>query len=313
MQRIDMEDDATRQLVAALLAQPEVRIRRRWSALQLTLWCEQGWCEPCGSALFRVTDAVRRALQTQWQEWELQRRPDEENRLQRLGIQLPEQAPATVLGALLHGDRRHVWHADEWQQLQEQGITPLDEAQIRLRSAVGFSLFFPDGGMLDLQEPLRLLGECLLTASVVARLTKFLWHSQPPQRVITTTSHASFLLYPLAEHELLLWLPTKAYALLPALLAAMPGAPAWWHLGDLHPQALQQAVALALSVGRPLQPILPANLDEYLAAYGKPLDAASQWRVEGLSRELQIRLAPALMAQRWLEQEAFILAPAWQP
>ena len=85
------------------------------------------------------------------------------------------------------------------------------------------------------------------------------------------------------------------------------------HLGDLHPQALQQAVALALSVGRPLQPILPANLDEYLAAYGKPLDAASQWRVEGLSRELQIRLAPALMAQRWLEQEAFILAPAWQP
>jgi len=307
-----LEHDGTRLLVAALLGDEPVRVRKRWALLQLALWQEQGLAEDLGEGRYRLTPLGRQRLGQLQTEQQILAAGSAEARLQALGLELPARCHRQVLGALLHGDRQHAWPEVELTALRESGIEPSQDGLLRLRSAVPFSLFFSEGGMLDAAPILATLGELALPEPALARLTKLLWAQAPAQRVLTVSRRSGYVSLPLESGQLLLLSPPECPALATRFMQAMTPGVAWGQVGDLHPQALAQAQALAEALGRPLRLALPVRWPEFVRHYAQPLPEGQRWSATALGSGLAALLAPLVDSGSWLPLEAYCLGQQWQ-
>ena len=307
-----LEHDGTRLLVAALLGEAPVRVRKRWALLQLALWQEQGLAEDLGEGRYRLTPLGRQRLGQLQTETQILAAGSAEARLQALGLELPARCHRQVLGALLHGDRQHAWLEPELTALRDAGIEPSQDGLLRLRSSVPFSLFFSEGGMLDAAPSLATLGELALPEPALIRLTKLLWTNEPPQRVLTVSRRSGFVSLPQESGQLVLLSPHECPHLATRFMQAMTPGVAWGLVGDLHPAALTQAQALAEALGRPLQLALPAHWGEFARHYARPLPDGEAWSVTALGSALAALLAPLIDSGRWLPLEAYCLGQDWQ-
>ncbi len=304
-----LDDGPTRQLVEALLAQPQVVIRRRWALLQAELWQEQGWLVADEGA-FSLTALGRQQLQHARHEWQLSQLGDAEGHLQQLSIELPASLHQQVAAAWLKGSRHYRWPDDERQQLARDGMQLTHESLLCVRGKPGFSLFFAEGGLLDASLWLQQCGECVLPASAVKRLNKVLWAAQPPQRIFTVESRAAYLTLPLQEHDLAILVPPGQDALASTFLRCLTPGWQWCHLADLHPQRVALLHRFAAQCARPMSLWLPADLAPVVARFGQPLPSGELgWQLDMLSRSLQARLTPLIERQCWVEQEIIVLLP----
>lgn len=307
-----LEDEATRCLVEALLDQSAVRIRRRWAKLQAQLWIEQGWLQVDSTAEhYSLTAAGRTIFLQQHQEWLLRTQPDAEQKLQRLGIELPAQLPPAIFAALLFGDRHHRWQPAEWAQLAEQGLSAATDQPLRFRTRLPMTLFLQQGDLLDMQSWIRHSAECVLPVALSSQIAKILWTAQPPGKIVTIESRAAYLSYPLAADELVVFAPAGMPSLWQSFLRALPPGFLWAHLCDLHPDALMRCLQWANELSRAVCLMLPDNLSSFVNEYGIALSDAHAWSLAALPRAWQSPLGYLFTSGRWLQQEVFTLTPRW--
>ncbi len=168
-------------------------------------------------------------------------------------------------------------------------------------------MFFAQGGLLDANASLALLGELVIPESALLQLHKVLWTQTPPQQVITVESRGAFASMVAQPGQLLLLTPPEHPHLAARFLATLTPNYTWGHLGDLHPQALRQQQKIAELLGRPLRLLLPLCLPELVSRYGQPLLESTAWMPAELSAAMQLVLAPLISQQRWLEHECMAL------
>lgn len=303
-----LNDPATQQLVEALLSQPQVRVRRRWARLQIELWQEAGWVEPALEAeSWRLTERGRLVMLQAGDAHRLAQTPRVGAALQALQLDLPSRLHRRVLGTLLYHDPTHVWSPEDLTKLATDGTQATLDALLRIRGAVGFSLFFQQGGLLDVSAQLHMLGEMSLPATALAALHKVLWAATPPRQILTVENRAAFVSISLTTDQLALLCPPVDPEPACRFLACLTPNYAWGHLGDLHPANLVRQLALAEQLKRPLRLLLPDRLGELVHFYGVALFPEERWDLARIPRELQTVLTPLVHQQRWLPQEAMAL------
>ncbi|MGL4207405.1 MAG: hypothetical protein ACRCRW_14960 [Aeromonadaceae bacterium] len=308
-----IEDKPTRLLVEALVAQPSIKARKRWALMQLSLWQEQGLVEPLlEPGCYRATASGRYHLQQALLEQQLSSQPDPEGALQSLALELPARCHRHVLAALLKGGRHHLWREAELDALIAEGTQPVQDGVLRLRGYRHFSLFFEQGALLDAAPQLELLGELILPEAALQRLHKVLWQGHAPEYLITVDSRAAFVTLTPASDELLLLTPAVHTQLAERFLSRLTPGFAWGHLCDWHPKALAQALTLAERLKRPLRLLLPQQVAQLAACYGRPLAADASWANLSLPAELQTVLEPLITKNVWLEQESLVLFASHQ-
>ncbi|MCE2595297.1 hypothetical protein K6Y31_10765 [Motilimonas cestriensis] len=244
--------------------------------------------------------------------------PDPELDIQQLNIHLPAQVNQHVLQALLKKDAKKPLDEADRQRLVEADISVTKDETLRLRSAHGFSLYLQQGSLLDLSGVFALSNECILPERLLSTVTKLLPGEVSFTHVITVENLGAFIEIELKPQCLFIYAPGNNTRLAELLVGMLPANISWVHFGDLDQAGIDIGLRMAANLARPYKPLLPRNLHDIAARYGRPVESNQPalekskrgkvpWQIAKLNPELAARLAPLIEQNLWLEQEVIVM------
>ncbi|MGS3138591.1 Wadjet anti-phage system protein JetD domain-containing protein [Aeromonas sanarellii] len=237
---------------------------------------------------------------------------------------LPRQINGATLSGLWLRDCKAPLPQAQRAHADALGLAVFGDDLVRLRTLAPVILHEVSGGRHDMTSAMALLGELVLPERALMGLQGIEWQGR---RIVTVENKGAFVDYPLQGDELLIYVPGRNTALAKQVIPLLPATIPWAHFGDLDQRGLEIAAELAGALGRPLTLWLPANVQEYVHHYARPLSphAAGERRrrgkipwqettVNGRCDAVLAQLFRYLITRKaWLEQEVLITARWWQP
>lgn len=300
---MELLNSASATLAERLLEKRRIRVRKRWAIIQLNLWLQQGWVTASGEGIYQLTQQGEPALR---QRLQLCAPPSPELMLQQLDIQLPEYCNRRIASLLLGQD-----HLLSEEQLREYGVKLIKDSYLLLRCNLPCSIFMDSGELIDVGALFRLWKEVVIPERMIADIRKILWKDTPPTHVITVDDRDAFVSLSLPSNSLLVHAPRKNTGMAELLLQALTDDIKWSHFGNVSPEGICQAKALAERLQRPLSLYLPQNWAEFLRQLGQPLEPEESWPVALLTRQQQISLQLLIENRQKLPQEFLVYAKNW--